>query len=72
MAQRNFDELFHFFEKLLKHNLKCLRKGKIPESWKVGWRELALKKGINLPPNRFKRKTKYNMILIDQKKDLKI
>ncbi len=71
LAQRNFDKLSDFFEKLLKKNLESLKKGKIPESWKVGWRELALNEGINLTPNRFKRKTTYNKILVDQKKRIK-
>jgi hypothetical protein len=54
-AQRFDEELDDFFQMLLIENVSLLKRGVIPENWKKGWEKLALERGIEINPSRFKR-----------------
>ncbi len=55
MAQRFDDELDEFLQNILVNNILSLKKGIIPESWKKGWRRIALENGIKIDPSKYKK-----------------
>ncbi|GAJ24581.1 unnamed protein product, partial [marine sediment metagenome] len=54
IAQLNWKLLRVFFEELIVSNLKSLSKGLIPKSWILGWRSLAIERGINVPEKSYR------------------
>ncbi|KKN16686.1 hypothetical protein LCGC14_0973490, partial [marine sediment metagenome] len=72
LAQLYFPKLACFFEKLLINNIIAIKNGEIPQSWKIGWRTLAVRGGIKLPPKKYRMKIKNKTILkyIRNKKDI--
>lgn len=66
-AEQHFVSLFEFFKKLIINNIGFLKIGKIPESWKEksNWRNLAIKKGVRLLGNSY-RKRRYRPLVFDE------
>jgi len=58
-AQHNWKELSEFLEDILISNLYSILEGQIPESWKVGWRKMAVEKGFKLPKSQYTRKKEF-------------
>lgn len=54
ISKYHFTSLFNFLTRLLQENIELIKQSKIPRSWKVGWRKLALQEGIKLPSKRYK------------------
>lgn len=67
-AQRFDEELNNFFIDLIKENLRDLLLGHIPLSWKVGWKDIAQKKGISIPPSRYEKSEYHESVLKLSKK----
>ncbi len=63
LAQIHFPELANFFKAILIENIKSVKNGEIPLSWKIGWRRIAINRGIKLPSKKYKI-TKLNKTLI--------
>ncbi|MHA1488928.1 MAG: hypothetical protein ACTSRI_04660 [Promethearchaeota archaeon] len=64
VSQMHYTKLAKFFKNLQSESLNSIKNGLIPGSWKIGWRSIATKNGINLPPNKYKRKGKFNKKII--------
>lgn len=58
-AQHNWKELSEFLEDIMISNLYSILEGQIPESWKVGWREMAVEKEFKLPKSQYIRKKEF-------------
>ncbi|MHA1235065.1 MAG: hypothetical protein ACTSQL_08280, partial [Promethearchaeota archaeon] len=58
-AQHNWKELSEFFGDIMISNLYSILEGQIPESWKVGWRDMAVEKEFKLPKSQYIRKKEF-------------
>lgn len=67
-AERYDKELLEFFTTLLILNINSLKEYMIPSSWLIGWRNIALENGIELPANRYFKKRKRATIIKHSKK----
>ena len=52
-AQKYWPALATFFEELLESNRNSLLRGKIPKSWRIGWRILAIEQGFTFPKGKY-------------------
>lgn len=71
MTQRFDDELDNFLQNILVNNVLLLEKGIIPESWKKGWKRIALEYGIKINPSKYI-KPRINERICQESRDRKI
>ena len=68
MTQRFDDELKNFLQNTLVNNVLLLKKGIVPESWRKGWRRVALEAGIKIDPTKYK-KPRINESICQESRD---
>jgi len=52
-------------------NLYAIFEGQVPESWKIGWRKMAVEKGFRLPKSQYIRKKEFKLKFIEIKPEFK-
>lgn len=64
-AQKYWKDLAIFFENLLLINRNSILKSIIPESWKIGWKELALRQGFTFPKGKYIEEPREKILFLD-------
>lgn len=68
-AERYNKKLRVFFIKLLKFNINNIKCEKIPLSWQINWRNIALDSNIYIPDKYYRREVSKSNLIINQKGD---
>ena len=70
-AERYNKKLKEFFIELLKSNISYIKCEKIPLSWQINWRNIALNSNIYIPDKYYRREVSKSNLIINQKGDEK-
>ncbi|MBD3213482.1 MAG: hypothetical protein GF311_12815 [Candidatus Lokiarchaeota archaeon] len=64
-ADRYNEVILDFISEILIKNIQSIKNCSIPESWKVGWRKLAINQGIDLPSTSYIKSKQRSRIIGD-------